>query len=60
MNFAKTGDPNGDGLPLWPKYDREGEPAIEFATFGTAAASKIRETKLDLFDASYRAAATDQ
>ena len=60
VNFAKTGDPNGDGLPLWPKYDREGEPAIEFATFGTAAASKIRETKLDLFDASYRAAATDQ
>ena len=33
---------------------------IEFATFGTAAASKIRETKLDLFDESYRAAATDQ
>ena len=60
VNFAKTGDPNGDGLPLWPKYDREGEPAIEFATFGTAAASKIRETKLDLFDDSYRAAATDQ
>ena len=60
VNFAKTGDPNGDGLPLWPKYEREGEPAIEFATFGTSAASKIRETKLDLFDASYRAAATDQ
>ncbi len=60
VNFAATGDPNGEGLPLWPKYDREGEPAIEFATFGTAAASKIRETKLDLFDDSYRAAATDQ
>ena len=60
VNFAKTGDPNGEGLPLWPKYDREGEPVIEFATFGTAAASKIRETKLDLFDDSYRAAATDQ
>ena len=60
VNFAMTGDPNGDGLPVWPRYEREGEPAIEFATYGTAATSKIRETKLDLFDASYRAAATDQ
>ncbi len=60
VNFARTGNPNGDGLPVWPRYEREGEPAIEFATYGTAATSKIRETKLDLFDASYRAAETDQ
>lgn len=53
-NFAKTGDPNGEGLPTWPRYDRDGEPALEFATYGTAATSKVRETKLDLFDGVYQ------
>ena len=55
VNFAKTGNPNGDGLPEWPRYDRASELAIEFATAGTAATSKVREAKLDLFDHVYEA-----
>lgn len=54
VNFATTGNPNGEGLPEWPKYERASEPAIHFATDGTAATSKVREAKLDLFDSIYQ------
>ena len=54
VNFATTGNPNGEELPEWPKYDRQSESAIHFATDGTAATTKVRETKLDLFDSTYQ------
>ena len=30
VNFAKTGDPNGPGLPLWPSYETKTDQNIEF------------------------------
>jgi para-nitrobenzyl esterase len=35
-NFAKTGNPNGEGLPEWPSY-KASEQALHFAEGGTAA-----------------------
>jgi len=29
VQFATTGDPNGGGLPPWPKYDRAGDRHLE-------------------------------
>ena len=28
VNFAKTGNPNGDGLPVWLPYSRKAEQNI--------------------------------
>lgn len=30
VNFARTGEPNGPGLPRWPAYDAASERHLEF------------------------------
>ena len=30
--FAVTGDPNGPGMPQWPRYDLATDPYLEFGT----------------------------
>jgi para-nitrobenzyl esterase len=34
-NFAKTGNPNGDGLPVWPKTDRVPPAIMRFTSQGS-------------------------
>jgi len=40
VNFAKTGDPNGVGLPRWPRYDKATDELLDFTATGEAVPGK--------------------
>lgn len=40
-NFARTGDPNGAGLPLWPRYVPELPAVMTFTSKTTSAAQEL-------------------
>jgi len=48
-NFAKTGDPNGAGLPLWPRYSADTD---QWMTFNPSieVARGVRAEKLDVME----------
>jgi para-nitrobenzyl esterase len=48
-NFAKTGDPNGNGLPVWPKFDTNSRAFIQFTDSGPLAKEGLRRPYCDLF-----------
>jgi para-nitrobenzyl esterase len=48
-NFAKKGDPNGPGLPLWPRYSVAEDQIMDFAPDGRAqAVADPWKARLDL------------
>jgi para-nitrobenzyl esterase len=55
-NFAKKGDPNGEGLPLWPKYDPKAPRVLHFdETIKDAPdTTRARYEALDAFVSSRR------
>jgi para-nitrobenzyl esterase len=48
-NFAKTGDPNGPELPVWPKFDPSSRAYIQFTDAGPIAKEGLRRAYCDLF-----------
>ena len=48
-NFAKTGDPNGAGLPVWPRFDPERRAYIQFTDAGPFVKEGLRRQQCDLF-----------
>lgn len=52
INFAATGNPNGEALPEWPMYDRDAEPAMEFGNT-VQVRHGVRGERLDFFDQRY-------
>jgi len=51
-NFAKTGDPSGEGLPPWPAYDYKGDYQVMHLTAEPGAAPDAHRARYLFLDAN--------
>ena len=54
-NFAKTGDPNGRGLPHWPTYNAGDNYQVMHLNFSSHAAPAQHREQFEFLDEQYRA-----
>ncbi len=50
LNFASTGDPNGEGLPLWAPYRLEEDPYMHFGDTVEPGSDGFLTREVDFFD----------
>lgn len=50
VNFAKTGNPNGPGLPHWPAITPDGDQLMNFTMHGPKAETDPAKQQLDLVE----------
>ena len=48
--FARTGDPNGNGLPAWPAYDPQRDNYLKFGETEITTGTNWRTEKLDFIE----------
>jgi para-nitrobenzyl esterase len=54
VNFAKTGNPNGKGLPYWPTFDAAQPTTMQFSN-GASLIMVPNRDKIDFVDRFYKA-----
>lgn len=51
LNFARTGDPNGAGLPRWTRFDPKAQRHVLFDARGVSQEAKLRAPVCSLLEA---------